>query len=214
MALTRTISWIVGPAIFWLVYLYYKDRFKPEPFFQVIVSYLFGILSAVLCFQAYRLLPLIGIPEDPSIIMDQQRLQFLFYCLGPVGLMEEFFKFLPFLYVIYFFRAFDEKIDGIIYASIISLGFASYENIFHLSYLKGFELIGRAFAVPLIHGIFSSIWGYVVGSARLSRGSVVKAAFVSIIIAAFFHGIFDFLLPLINIVPQAVQTLEELNKTL
>ncbi|NIO48972.1 MAG: PrsW family intramembrane metalloprotease, partial [Candidatus Aminicenantes bacterium] len=62
-------------------------------------------------------------------MMGSHRIQFLFYSIGITGIVEEFFKFLPFIIVIARFKSFDEKIDGIIYASVIALGFASYENM-------------------------------------------------------------------------------------
>jgi RsiW-degrading membrane proteinase PrsW (M82 family) len=106
--------------------------------------------------------------------------------------LEEFFKFLPFLVIIATFKCFDEKIDGIIYASVIALGFASYENMGYLVYLSGFELFGRAFASPLTHTIFSSIWGYAVGNAYIHKKSILKASLTGVLLAAFLHGIFNF----------------------
>lgn len=186
------LSGIIAPAIFWIGYFYYKDRFRPEPIRNLGISYLFGFAAAFLCFKFYGLLPYIGIPDDPSILMESPRIQFFFYSLGVIGLVEELFKLLPFLLVIFLFKAFDEKIDGIIYASMIALGFASFENLYYLVYMKGFELFGRAFASPLTHTIFASIWGYTIGSARIKNKSLLKALFIGLPIAAFFHGIFDF----------------------
>lgn len=55
---------------FWIGYFYYKDRFQPEPLKTIGMSYILGILSGLLCYQFYRLLPIIGIPDDPSALMD------------------------------------------------------------------------------------------------------------------------------------------------
>ena len=192
MTVWLVLSGIIAPAVFWSGYFYYKDRFRPEPFHNLGITYIFGLATAFACIQFFRLLPLIGIPEDPSVIMDTNRLQFFFYSLGVIGLVEEFFKMLPFLLIIYKFRAFDEKIDGIIYASTIALGFASYENFRYLAYLDGFELFGRAFASPLTHTIFASIWGYTIGNARISNKSILKATLIGVTLAALVHGLFDF----------------------
>ena len=187
------LSGIIAPALFWLLYFYYKDRFQPEPILHIGITYILGFVFAYLCFKSNALLPLIGLPEDPSILMDNNRWLFFWYCLGPVGLVEEFIKFLPFLLIIFCFKPFDEKIDGIIYASVIALGFASYENLHYLVYLEGFELFGRAIASPLTHSVFSSIWGYMMGAAKLSGRSLFKASLIGLGISAVFHGIFDFL---------------------
>lgn len=186
------LSGIIAPAVFWSGYFYYKDRFQPEPIRNLGITYILGLVTAYGCVKFYGLLPLIGIPEDPSALMESHGLQFFFYSLGVIGLIEEFFKFLPFILIILRLKAFDEKIDGIVYASTIALGFASFENIYYLAHLDGFELIGRAFASPLTHTIFSSIWGYTVGKARIQGKSLLKASLIGLSIAALVHGIFDF----------------------
>jgi RsiW-degrading membrane proteinase PrsW (M82 family) len=154
MTFTLIAAGIIAPALFWIGYFYYKDRFQPEPLHYIGLTYIFGFAAAYLCYKSYGLLPLLGLPVDPSLIMENNRTLFLVYSLGPVGVLEELFKFLPFLVVLRF-KVFDEKIDGIIYASVIALGFASFENLHYLVYLDGFELIGRAIASPLTHTIFS-----------------------------------------------------------
>lgn len=186
------LSGILAPALFWIGYFYYKDRIKPEPFKYIGISYILGIFSGLLCFQFYKLLPFVGIPDDPSVLMESHRFQFLAYSVGVIGLVEEFFKFLPFVLVVLRFKAFDEKTDGIIYASTIALGFASFENLWYLRYMEGLELLGRAFASPLTHTIFSSIWGYTCGMARILDKSLLKASLVGLFIASLIHGLFDF----------------------
>jgi RsiW-degrading membrane proteinase PrsW (M82 family) len=192
MTLWIFLSAIIAPAIFWVFYFYYKDRFRPEPIIYLGLTYIFGLITAFACARFYAILPLIGLPEDPSFMTGSLRIQFLFYSIGVTGIVEEFFKFLPFLVIIATFKCFDEKIDGIIYASVIALGFASYENMDYLVYLSGFELFGRAFASPLTHTIFSSIWGYTVGNAYIYKKSIFKASITGVLLAAFFHGIFNF----------------------
>lgn len=202
MTVTLILSGIIAPAILWIGYFYYKDRFKPEPVLNIGIAYILGFAAAYVCFKSYSLLPLLGLPEDASIIMENHGLPFLLYCLGVVGILEEFLKFLPFILIIVRFKAFDERVDGIIYACVIALGFASYENLHHLPLLDGFELFGRAIASPLTHSIFASIWGYCVGpkcltfnstkSTRIRRG-VWKACIKGLLIASVLHGLFDFL---------------------
>ncbi len=193
MTIWLILSGIVAPAIFWIGYFYYKDRLQPEPLVKVGLSYLMGFGAAFFCFQTFQLLPCIGIPSDPSALMVNGGRPFLYYCICVVGGLEELFKFLPFLVVLTFFKDFDEEIDGIIYASVIALGFASFENLDYLVLLAGFELFGRAVATPLTHSIFASIWGYKVGLAFYKKTSLVKAAAVGLSLSAVSHGLFDFL---------------------
>jgi len=149
-------------------------------------------VTAFACFHFFKLLPYLGIPEDPSALMEVRGWPFIFYSIGITGLVEEFFKFIPFLVVVLRLKDFDEKIDGIVYAAVVALGFASFENARYLAYMEGFELFGRAIASPLTHTIFSSIWGYTVGVARMSHKSVFIASLKGLALAAITHGLFNF----------------------
>jgi RsiW-degrading membrane proteinase PrsW (M82 family) len=194
MSVWLILSGILAPALFWLGYFTYKDRFQPEPFTRMGTSYLLGIAAALACVFTLRLfLPPLGLPHDPSALMEGDRLSWLLYSVGITGMIEEMFKFLPFGLIVLRFPCFDERTDGIIYASFIALGFATYENILYLPHLEGFELFGRAFASPLTHTIFSSIWGYAVGSAYMQRRSQIRAALIGLALAGTCHGLFNFL---------------------
>lgn len=193
MTIWLFLSSILAPVLFWIGYFRYKDRFKPEPLVNMGISYIYGFCFAFLCFKIYSLFPMVGIPSDPSGLFDNHKILFLLYCIGAVGFLEELFKLLPFLMIIFCFKKFDERVDGIIYASIIALGFASFENLHYLLYLRGFSLFGRAIASPLTHTIFSAIWGYKIGIARLTKRNFQKSMITGLVMASLFHGLFDFL---------------------
>jgi len=192
MAAWIYVSAIIAPAFVWIIYFYHKDRFRPEPWRNLGLTYLLGLVTAVACVHFFKLLLYLGIPEDPSALMEAHGRLFFFYSIGITGVVEEFFKFLPFLLVVLRLKDFDEKIDGIVYASVIALGFASYENVRYLAYMEGFELFGRAIASPLTHTIFSSIWGYTVGVAHMRGKSLIPASLKGLALAAIVHGLFNF----------------------
>ena len=185
---------IIAPALFWAGYYYYKDRFQPEPLVKFGTAYLLGLAAAFICLKSHGLLPFVGVAEDPSALMMSGRsLPFLVYSVAVTGFLEEAFKFLPFLLVIVRFREFDEPTDGLIYAGAIALGFASFENIIQCTVLEGFERLGRAFAAPLTHAMFASIWGYAVGKARIAGRPLAWPAVRGLVLAALCHGVFNFL---------------------
>ena len=184
---------LIAPTAFWIGYLYYKDRYQPEPMRVVGIAYLLGIVFGWLCLQSYGLLETVGLPSDPMSLAVNHRLDFLLYCVGIVGPVEELFKLLPFALVLMHLRAFDEKIDGIIYASCVALGFATYENVFYLSIPNGSELWGRAFASPLAHTMFASVWGYAIASAKLRGRPILGPGAAGLAVAALLHGLYDFL---------------------
>jgi len=185
---------VIGPAVFWIAYLYYKDCFRREPVINLLEAFGLGFLAGFLCWGFYEILTDLGLPINfQAALLGRSKLDFLIYCIGTIGVVEEVFKLLPFLFILMRLKAFDEKIDGIIYASVLAVGFASFENLGYLTELKGYALVGRAFASPLTHAVFASIWGYLVGSATVLRRPVFPAAVRGIFIAAVVHGLFDFL---------------------
>jgi RsiW-degrading membrane proteinase PrsW (M82 family) len=50
MAWFIIISGLIAPAIFWLGYFYYKDRYLPEPPLEAGISYILGFFAACLIF--------------------------------------------------------------------------------------------------------------------------------------------------------------------
>ncbi len=192
MSVGLALALIFAPAVFWIGYSYYHDRIKPEPLVLTAFSYFLGFLSGWLCLHAYDIvLPILHIPADPSVIQGLN-LKFLLYCIVVVGLVEEAFKFLPFLAAVTRFSDFNDESDGIFYASACALGFASYENLFYLPALSGFALYGRAIASPLSHTVFASIWGQAVGAACIRRKRLLPAILKGVGLAALVHGLFDF----------------------
>ena len=193
MSIELALALIFVPAAFWTGYAYYHDRVRPEPLVLTAFSYFLGFLSGWLCLHAYDLLlPALGLSADPATIQGLN-LKFLLYCIVVVGLVEEAFKFLPFLAASTRFSDFNDESDGIFYASALALGFASYENVHYLPGLSGFALFGRAFASPLSHTVFASIWGHSVGMAIIRRQRLLPAILRSVGLAALLHGLFDFL---------------------
>jgi RsiW-degrading membrane proteinase PrsW (M82 family) len=185
---------IIAPALLWLVYHFWKDRFRPEPVLFLLLSYVLGIGSGWFGLRAYAWATRLGATADPHGLADTDPFGFLAYALLVIGPLEEIAKFVPFALVCIRLRAFDETMDGIVYASAVALGFASFENYAYMRFLEGAELFARAVASPLTHAMFASIWGYACARARLRGGSFALAAVGGLSVAALAHGLYDFLL--------------------
>jgi RsiW-degrading membrane proteinase PrsW (M82 family) len=190
----KILASIIGPAIFWIGYFYYKDRRQPEPLVNLLEAYLQGFLFGFLCFLVYRQLPLLGLPAGFNLVVAKgQARDIFYYSLGVVGPLEELFKFLPFVLFVMRTRDIDEPADGVVYAASIAIGFASFENLGYLPYMTGVAFFGRALASPLTHAIFSSIWGFFMARARMRGKSELVTALFSLPLAALFHGVFNVL---------------------
>jgi protease PrsW len=188
------VSGIFAPAIFWIAYLYYyNDREHPEPILPVGLSYLAGLAAAVLCLHVYGLAQKTGFARDPWWAGTPRRVDVLAYTFLLAGPLEELAKFVPFALFCLHLRALDEVVDGVVYASAVALGFASYENLFYLPSLEGREFYARAFSSPLVHTLFASIWGYACARAKIEGRGLVRPATIGLLVAAALHGLYDFL---------------------
>ena len=183
---------IVAAVLFWAAYHYHKDRHMPEPIGNLVLCFGLGILSFYLGKMMYQGLDLIGLRFDAFALAESNRAGLLMYSILAIGGIEELAKLAPFLIVVLRFKAFDEPVDGIIYASFIALGFATVENIQYLQYVTGIEMIGRGFASPVVHIMFASIWAYYIGLAFLHQRNLPIVVFKYLALAAVFHGIYDF----------------------
>jgi RsiW-degrading membrane proteinase PrsW (M82 family) len=188
----KLILLLLAPTLFWAAYHYYKDRHQPEPITNLLLSYGLGIVAGYLGLRAYLALEFVGLRYDAYQLAETDLLGLFFYSILVIGVVEELVKFVPFWLIGMRLHHFDEPIDGIIYASFVALGFATYENFHYLQFLDGPEAVGRAFASPLVHVMFASIWGYACSSAQMQGRPLLPAAVTGLAIAALVHGIYDF----------------------
>lgn len=184
---------VVVPIVFWAAYHYHKDRHLPEPALNLLLCFCLGLLSAGLSKLGYIGLEPLGLRYDAVALGEDNPWGLLAYATLVIGPVEELAKLLPFLLIVIRLKAFDEPLDGIIYASFIGLGYAAAENVYYLEYLTSIESIARGFAGPVVHIIFASIWGHWITRARLSGRSIVLPAICGFAIAALLHGMYDFL---------------------
>jgi RsiW-degrading membrane proteinase PrsW (M82 family) len=184
---------IALPALFWAVYHYHKDRHLPEPLGNLLLSFVLGIVAAGISKAMYLGLEPLGLRFDAVALADSNALGLFAYAVLAIGPIEELAKMLPFLLVVIRFKAFDEPLDGIVYASFIALGYAAVENYHYMDFLTGFETYARGFAGPVIHILFASIWAIWITRAWLARESICAPTLYGFLLAAGLHGLYDFI---------------------
>ncbi|MDC0207973.1 PrsW family glutamic-type intramembrane protease [Pseudomonadota bacterium] len=175
MYLTLLIT--VGVPLFIVFAIIYSDRFR-EPTDLVIKTFFAGV---IICFPAAELNHLL----IPSYEYSYR-----------AGFTEEMLKFL----VLYFYirpkSAFNEPMDAIVYGVLVSLGFATFENITYV-YQGNFEVdsfslaIMRAVSAIPLHATCGIIMGYFFGLYAFthSKQFLIK----SIIFPIGIHAIYNFL---------------------
>ena len=153
------------PVVILLYYIYHKDKKSPEPTGQLVKAFLFGTLSAPLSLCMSTPLGLIGVyPAEATSILGSVSTAFF-----GAAIPEEIAKFLMLWLLLRKNPYFDEKMDGIVYAVCVSLGFAALENIMYLfTNAEAYLSVGIAraiFAVPG-HFCFGILMGYYYSLAK------------------------------------------------
>jgi len=184
---------IAVPIVFWAAYHYHKDRHLPEPALNLLACFGLGLVAAVLSKLMYMGLEPLGLRYDAGELAIDSTSSLLAYSLLAIGPIEELAKLVPFVLIVIRFKAFDERLDGIIYASFIGLGYAAAENLTYLDFLTPLEAIARGFAGPVVHIVFASIWGHWIADAWLHRQRLFWPMLSGYLLAAFLHGFYDFL---------------------
>lgn len=188
------------PIAILVYYIYHKDKKSPEPTRQLVKAFFYGILSVPLSFCISLPLGLIGVyPAEATSILGSVSAAFF-----GAAIPEEIAKFIMLWLLLRKNRYFDEKMDGIVYAVYVSLGFAALENIMYLftnadSYLS--VGIARAiFAVPG-HFCFGILMGYYYSLAKFYPKTSKKNKALILVAPIVVHGIYDSILFIINVTP-------------
>jgi RsiW-degrading membrane proteinase PrsW (M82 family) len=110
-----------------------------------------------------------------------------------VALIEEFSKYIMVRGFLQPRKGFNEPFDGIVYAVMVSMGFAAVENIMYVIQ-GGMEVaMLRAFTAIPAHATFGIIMGYYMGKAKFSKNPI-KWNLIGLSLAVLFHGTYDFFL--------------------
>ncbi len=190
-----TLDWIAGVgvvlagALVWLVYFRWKDR-HPEPLRLVAMAYLSGAVAVGLALLGYLAAERLGLPTEKGESVGSVAR----FCLLTVGPVEEGAKFLTAWLLFFRHRECDEEIDGLVYATAVALGFASFENVLYLPHVEWPARLARAISTPLAHSVFAAIWG--LGWARgkfESKSRLARIAWpgLTLLAAAIVHAAYD-----------------------
>lgn len=181
------------PGLFWVWFYRRKDKKNPEPLKLIIKVFIWGMLITI---------PAIGIELAIDYFFPYSKSSSLLIItissLFIVAPIEEVLKFFVVKEKIYNHKAFDEPLDGVIYAVVAALGFASLENILVI-FSDGHNAILLRFATAtLMHAITSGIVGYYMGLLKFGKeqqkySRKKKKYFIiqGLVIASLLHGLYN-----------------------
>ena len=173
----------VAPPLLIAYYIYQKDKYEKEPRGLIVKSFLFGCLTVI---------PVLIL----ETIFNENLFSSLFlYMLLGVALVEEGVKFFFLKKYLFNHKEFNEPLDGIVYAVMISLGFATVENLFYVFNYAGDQetevAIIRMFSAIPLHAACGVIMGYFVGLAKFSKESN-NYLFKGLLAAVIIHGLYNY----------------------
>ena len=179
----------IAPVFIIIIYIYVKDKYEKEPKRLLLLSFISGAIVSVLITTLLYTGFDVFLPLKNHYSLQEQFIKAFFV----VALTEEFSKYVIVRYVSQPRKAFNEPFDGIIYAVMVSMGFAATENIMYVMQ-GGYQVaLLRAFTAVPAHATFAILMGYFMGKAKFSNSKVVLN-FTGLFLAILFHGTYDFFL--------------------
>lgn len=176
-----------------LLFIIYKvDRYNREPINLLAKLFIFGVLIAIPVIAVEGFLGYLNI-----FTLTGSDLQNVYTAFVVAAFTEELFKWLVLRRFAYRHQAYDEYLDGIVYAVFVSLGFAAFEN---LGYVFSNNDISIAFMRALTalpgHMLFGVAMGYHFSIMKFAgtRKLYLRAQRESLLIPIILHGIYDYIL--------------------
>ena len=172
-----------------ICYLVFKlDKYEREPVSAIVLAFLLGMVSTLPAIYIQKWTGAIEVLQDRHA-----GLTFL-ASFGVIAFSEELMKFAVMLLFIYPRRFFNEPFDGIVYAVLIAMGFATVENVIYAAHFGMETTIVRAFTAVPAHFVFAIIQGYYIGLAKFKPGASPALLLVGLAVAILLHGVYDFLI--------------------
>ncbi len=179
----------MAPGIAICMFIYFKDKYNREPLGLLMLSFFMGVLAILpaVIFQ-------IAFTKPVERIMGEGIYYTAVFSYLIVALGEEGSKLLALRLVPFRRKAFDDPFDGIVYAVMVSMGFATLENIMYVTnHGIGTGILRMFLSVPA-HATFGVLMGYHIGLAKFDPANRKRHMILAIFWPVFFHGTFDFFL--------------------
>lgn len=181
----------VTPGIALALIIYFVDRYDREPVKLLAKTFIGG---ALIVFPTIMLESFLSAFNIFGGLLGAAYTAFIV-----AGFSEEFLKRFVVMRMDYDDPAYDEKIDGIVYCVMASLGFATVENVMYVVFrFADVESVGlyRAFLSVPAHMLFAITMGYFLSMAKFCKDPFRKKYYYtrSLTTPMLLHGIFDFIL--------------------
>jgi len=176
------------PVAFFVYLIIRADKYEKEAYLPLVISFVLGmaIIAPAIWIQN-------GI-DDARWFDYRSPAQLLAFAFIGIALIEEVCK--AFLFFIYPYRQqfFNEPFDGVVYAVMISMGFAAVENIINVMEVGMETGIARALTAVPAHATFGVISGYYFGRSKFEPSRKWPLIALGMVLVLLFHTLYNFLI--------------------
>ena len=197
----NVIALAVLPALILLFYTYQQDKMQREPVPMIAKGFGWGCLSVFCSFFISVPSMRLGLfPDEIGSFWDALRTAFF-----GAAIPEETAK----LFCLWMFLRknpyFDERMDGIVYAVCVGMGFAAFENIEYL-FAAGTDWvttgIGRSLTAIPGHFGFAVLMGYYFSMNHFDKYRAPMAGLKMWLYPVLAHGLYDTVAMMASVTPQ------------
>ena len=189
------------PALILLFYTYQQDKMQREPVKMIVKGFFWGCLSVFVSFFISVPSMKFGLfPNEIGSFWDAFRTAFF-----GAAIPEETAKLVCLILFLRKNPYFDERMDGIVYAVCVGMGFAAFENIEYLL-AAGTDWvttgIGRSLTAIPGHFGFAVLMGYYFSLWRFDGYRAPRAGLKMWLYPVLAHGIYDTVAMMAQVTPQ------------
>jgi len=177
----------LAPVFIIAFYIYFRDKYEKEPWSLLLKAMFLGVAIALPVIFVEQVMSALGSGLTGIVKAGWKAFMVAALC-------EEAFKYLVLYLLIWKSKEFNEKFDGIVYATFISLGFAGIENILYVLDNGASTGLMRAFTAVPAHAIFGVCMGFFFGLAKFYPKQRKRFLYWSFLLPFILHGIYDFIL--------------------
>lgn len=188
MEFLNYIYFVIPPAIAILIFFYAKALQNEWPAGLLIRAFVWGMFSIVLVLTVQ----VIAAVFDLDNLTNLRRI--LFYSLVIMAFFSELGKFTILKVFFYPKKEFRTPVDGILVSVMISLGFATMNNILSFVNIPHLSVSSvNALSAGPANVIFGLMMGFFIGLGKLRKMRLVDSM-TGLAAAIFFHALYDFCL--------------------
>lgn len=198
------------PVIILLRFIYHKDSMKPEPTGELLKAFLYGVGSIFVSM-------LFSVPLRIWYNPGNATLWGSFYTsFMHAAVPEELAKLIMLGLFLRKCKAFDEHLDGIVYACCVGMGFAAVENLMYVfndvsnwtdvAFIRAFLAVPAHFFFAVAMGYYYSLqhWDARRGTASETAVHVKRYRWLMILVPVFLHGTYDTICMSVSVIGSGV----------